>query len=85
MKRMLVAPVVALLSVVAFAGAALAQSPTPVPIDLPSAVPLTSGDVTSALTGFFSIGPVLGVIALVIALMLVPIVIRAFRSLGARR
>lgn len=58
---------------------------TTTPINLPAAVPLSSGDVTSALTGFFSIGPVLGVIALVIALLLVPLVIRAFRSLGARR
>jgi hypothetical protein len=58
---------------------------TPVPIALASAVPLTSAGVNDALTAFFGIGPVLGVLALVIALALVRPIVNAFRAVGGRR
>lgn len=46
-------------------------------MDLSKAIPLSSGDVTNALMGFFSVGPVLAVLALVVALLLVPRIVRA--------
>ena len=56
-----------------------------VPIDLNGAVPLQSSDISGALTAFFVIGPVLGILALVIGLRLAPQIMSALRSLGSRR
>ena len=69
--------------VVAMVSSAFAQ--TPVPIALGTAVPLASSDISGALTAFFAIGPVLGILALVIGLRLAPQIMSALRSLGARR
>ena len=56
-----------------------------VPITLTSAIPLTSQNVTDALTSFFSVGPVLGVLAVAVALIMVPWIIDAVHALEDRR
>ncbi len=59
--------------------------PTPVPVSLASAIPLTAADISGAISNFFAIGAVLSLMLLVVSIRFGPKVWRSFTSLMGRR